>query len=228
VTPDKAGSPPEGGWESLKVDELKAELEARGLPKSGKKDELIARLADDDVAQAGTAPETEAATTPEVQEASEETAAAADASEEAAEETPKPARRRGSAETGTRTRKTPARSPDEAVLVRARARYVRSAPRKARLVMGHIRGKDVEQARAILAHAPRAVAEDILKLLNSAIANAESAYELGPEELRVVKAVVDEGPTIKRFRPRALGRATPIKKRTSHMTIELTTTSNGR
>ena len=105
MTPDKVNPPPEGGWESLKVDELKAELEARGLPKSGKKDELIARLADDDVAQAGTTPEAEAATTPEVQEVIEETAAAADASEEAAEETPKPARRRGSAETGTRTRR---------------------------------------------------------------------------------------------------------------------------
>jgi large subunit ribosomal protein L22 len=228
VTPDKVSPPPEGGWESLKVDELKAELEARGLPKSGKKDELIARLADDDVAQAGTAPETEAATTPEVQEVSEETAAAADASEEAAEETPKPARRRGSAETGTRTRKTPARSPDEAVLVRARARYVRSAPRKARLVMDHIRGKRVEQAQAILLHAPRAVSGDILKLLNSAVANAESAYELGPDELTVRRAFVDEGPTIKRFRPRALGRATKINKRTSHMTIELTTDGNGR
>jgi large subunit ribosomal protein L22 len=228
VTPDKVNPPPEGGWESLKVDELKAELEARGLPKSGKKDELIARLADDDVAQAGTAPETEAATTPEVQEVSEETAAAADASEEAAEETPKPARRRGSAETGTRTRKTPARSPDEAVLVRARARYVRSAPRKARLVMDHIRGKRVEQAQAILLHAPRAVSGDILKLLNSAVANAESVYELGPDELTVRRAFVDEGPTIKRFRPRALGRATKINKRTSHMTIELTTDGNGR
>jgi large subunit ribosomal protein L22 len=228
VTPDKVNPPPEGGWESLKVDELKAELEARGLPKSGKKDELIARLADDDVAQAGTTPETEAATTPEVQEASEETAAAADASEEAAEETPKPARRRGSAETGTRTRKTPARSPDEAVLVRARARYVRSAPRKARLVMDHIRGKRVEQAQAILLHAPRAVSGDILKLLNSAVANAESAYELGPDELTIRRAFVDEGPTIKRFRPRALGRATKINKRTSHMTIELTTDGNGR
>jgi large subunit ribosomal protein L22 len=228
VTPDKVSPPPEGGWESLKVDELKAELEARGLPKSGKKDELIARLADDDVAQAGTAPETEAATTPEVQEVSEETAAAADASEEAAEETPKPARRRGSAETGTRTRKTPARSPDEAVLVRARARYVRSAPRKARLVMDHIRGKRVEQAQAILLHAPRAVSGDILKLLNSAVANAESAYELGPDELTIRRAFVDEGPTIKRFRPRALGRATKINKRTSHMTIELTTDGNGR
>jgi large subunit ribosomal protein L22 len=228
VTPDKVNPPPEGGWESLKVDELKAELEARGLPKSGKKDELIARLADDDVAQAGTTPETEAATTPEVQEVSEETAAAADASEEAAEETPKPARRRGSAETGTRTRKTPARRPDEAVLVRARARYVRTAPRKARLVMDHIRGKRVEQAQAILLHAPRAVSGDILKLLNSAVANAESAYELGPDELTVRRAFVDEGPTIKRFRPRALGRATKINKRTSHMTIELTTDGNGR
>jgi large subunit ribosomal protein L22 len=228
VTPDKVSPPPEGGWESLKVDELKAELEARGLPKSGKKDELIARLADDDVAQAGTTPETEAATTPEVQEVSEETAAAADASEEAAEETPKPARRRGSAETGTRTRKTPARRPDEAVLVRARARYVRSAPRKARLVMDHIRGKRVEQAQAILLHAPRAVSGDILKLLNSAVANAESAYELGPDELTIRRAFVDEGPTIKRFRPRALGRATKINKRTSHMTIELTTDGNGR
>jgi ribosomal protein L22 len=228
VTPDKVNPPPEGGWESLKVDELKAELEARGLPKSGKKDELIARLADDDVAQAGTAPETEAATTPEVQDVSEETAAAADASEEAAEETPKPARRRGSAETGTRTRKTPARGPDEAVLVRARARYVRSAPRKARLVMDHIRGKRVEQAQAILLHAPRDVSGDILKLLNSAVANAESAYELGPDELTIRRAFVDEGPTIKRFRPRALGRATKINKRTSHMTIELTTDGNGR
>jgi large subunit ribosomal protein L22 len=228
VTPDKVNPPPEGGWESLKVDELKAELEARGLPKSGKKDELIARLADDDVAQAGTTPETEAATTPEVQEVSEETAAAADASEEAAEETPKPARRRGSAETGTRTRKTPARGPDEAVLVRARARYVRSAPRKARLVMDHIRGKRAQQAQAILLHAPRAVSGDILKLLNSAVANAESAYELGPDELTIRRAFVDEGPTIKRFRPRALGRATKINKRTSHMTIELTTDGNGR
>jgi ribosomal protein L22 len=224
------------------------------LPKSGKKEELIARLADDDVAQAGTTPEAappeeveaavadadEAATSEAAQEASEEAAAAADADEAAAEElgaeeegdaeaqAQQPRRRRGSAETGTRTRRAPARSPDEAVLVRARARYVRSAPRKARLVMGHIRGKRVEQAQAILLHAPRAVSGDILKLLNSAVANAESAYELGPDELTVRRAFVDEGPTIKRFRPRALGRATKINKRTSHMTIELTTEGNGR
>jgi ribosomal protein L22 len=229
--------PPEGGWESLKVDELKAELEARGLPKSGKKDELIARLADDDVAQAGTtpAPAAEKEAAAEVEEAppeatapKEEPAEEEPAEEAAAEPEKKPRRRRGSAETGTTTRKTPSRRPDEAVTVRARARYVRTAPRKARLVMDHIRGKRVEQAQAILQHAPRAVSTDILKLLNSAVANAESAYELGADELKIHRAFVDEGPTIKRFRPRALGRATPIHKRTSHMTIELTTDGNGR
>jgi ribosomal protein L22 len=243
--------PPEGGWESLKVDELKAELEARGLPKSGKKDELIARLADDDVAQAGTspapaaekeaapetdeaAPESEAAAEPEAaapesdEPAAEGEEPAAEGEEPAADEPKQPRRRRGSAETGATTRKTPSRRPDEAVTVRARARYVRTAPRKARLVMDHIRGKRVEQAQAILQHAPRAVSTDILKLLNSAVANAESAYELGADELTIHRAFVDEGPTIKRFRPRALGRATPIHKRTSHMTIELTTDGNGR
>ena len=242
--PDQINPPPEGGWESLKVDELKAELEARGLPKSGKKQALIERLADDDVAEAGTTPEpaaeisepavSEVAGGPatedsdEAQEAGEDAAAAADADEEAAEEQPKAPRRRGSAETGTKTRKTPSRRPDEGVTVRARARYVRTAPRKARLVMDHIRGKRVEHAQAILLHAPRAVSGDILKLLNSAVANAESAYELGPDELTIRRAFVDEGPTIKRFRPRALGRATKINKRTSHMTIELTTDGNGR
>jgi ribosomal protein L22 len=207
MSPDRIEAPEEG-WASLKVDELKEQLEARDLPKSGKKDELVARLE-------------------EFEEGGEPTPAAAE-EEEAPAPAPAP-RRRGSAETSTRReKKAPAPRPDGELIVRARSKYVRSAPRKARLVMAHIRGKDVEQARAILNHAPRAVAEDILKLLNSAIANAESAYELGPDELRVVKAVVDEGPTIKRYRPRALGRATPIKKRTSHMTIELTTTANGR
>jgi ribosomal protein L22 len=146
----------------------------------------------------------------------------ADASDDDAEEA-KPARRRGSAETtaGTRRKAAPKRV-DGQVVVRARAKYVRSAPRKARLVMNHIRGRDVEQARAMLNHAPRAISGDILKLLDSAVANAESNYELGADELRIARAYVDEGPTIKRYRPRALGRATRILKRTSHMTIELT------
>jgi ribosomal protein L22 len=237
VTPDKVNPAPEGGWESLKVDELKAELEGRGLPKSGTKAELIERLLDDDAAQAGSAPAapevagvpaTEDPASDEAQEASEDAAAAADADEEAAEKQPK-SRRRGSAETSTGTqRRQRAPRPEGDLVVRARAKYVRSAPRKARLVMDHIRGKRVEHAQAILEHAPRAVSTDILKLLNSAIANAESAYELGADELTVLRAYVDEGPTIKRYRPRALGRATRINKRTSHMTIELTAEGNGR
>ncbi len=107
-------------------------------------------------------------------------------------------------------------------VVRAHAKYVRSSARKARLVCDHIRGKSVEDARAILAHTPRAVARDWSKLLESAVANAEHNHELVGEDL-VIKAVhADEGPTIKRFRPRAMGRATKIRKRTSHLTILLT------
>ncbi len=251
--PDRMAGPPEGGWESLKVDELRDELEARGLPKSGTKAELVERLEDDEVAQEGAAPaeelkadevvEAEAAEEAVDAEAAEEEAAEEEAAQEAleADEAPEdeaaeeeaaeaeaPARRRGSAETGAQPRKAAPRREDGAVVVAARAKYVRSAPRKARLVMNHIRGKRVEDAQAILRFAPRAVSGDILKLLNSAVANAESAYELGADELRVRRAFVDEGPTIKRFRPRALGRATRINKRTSHMTIELTTEGNGR
>jgi len=236
---------PEAGWDSLKVDELKDELEARGLPKSGKKDELVARLEEEDSRGGETAaseavPEAVAEEVVAPEEPAEEPAAeevsAEEPGEEAAEEEPEEAadgapaprrrRRRGSAETTPERRQAAPRREDGAVVVSARARYVRSAPRKARLVMDHIRGKRVEQAQAILRHAPRAVSTDILKLLNSAVANAESAYELGPDELRIGRAFVDEGPTIKRYRPRALGRATRINKRTSHMTIELTTEGN--
>ena len=112
--------------------------------------------------------------------------------------------------------------------MRARAKYVRSAPRKARLVMQHIRGKSVADARAILDHTPRAASRDVLKLLNSAVANAENNYELAADELKVSHAYADAGPTIKRWRPRAYGRATRINKRTSHMTITLTTSEEGR
>ncbi len=107
-------------------------------------------------------------------------------------------------------------------VVRARAKYVRCAPRKARLVVDHIRGRPVEEARALLSHTPRAAAKDVLKLLNSCAANAENNHDLVADELRVHEAYVDEGPIIKRYRPRALGRATRINKRTSHMTITLT------
>jgi ribosomal protein L22 len=99
---------------------------------------------------------------------------------------------------------------------------VRTSARKARLVCDHIRGKTVEEARAILGHTPRAVARDWTKLLESAIANAENNHELVGEDLYVKAVHADEGPTIKRFRPRAMGRATKIRKRTSHLTILLT------
>jgi ribosomal protein L22 len=107
-------------------------------------------------------------------------------------------------------------------VVRAEARYVRTSARKARMVCGHLRGKSVEEARAILAFTPREVARDWSKLLESAVANAENNHELIEDDLLVREAYADEGPTIKRFRPRAQGRATPIRKRTSHLTITLT------
>jgi ribosomal protein L22 len=107
-------------------------------------------------------------------------------------------------------------------VVRARARYVRTSARKARMVCGHIRGKSVQEARAILAFTPRDAARDWSKLLESAVANAENNHELLEDDLVVREAYADEGPTIKRFRPRAMGRATPIRKRTSHLTITLT------
>lgn len=107
-------------------------------------------------------------------------------------------------------------------VVRAQARYVRTSARKARMVCGHLRGKSVDEARAILAFTPREVARDWSKLLESAVANAENNHELIEDDLLVREAYADEGPTIKRFRPRAQGRATPIRKRTSHLTITLT------
>ncbi len=112
--------------------------------------------------------------------------------------------------------------PVAAPVVRAQAKYVRSSARKARLVCDNIRGKSVEDARAILAHTPRAVARDWSKLLESAVANAEHNHELVGEDLFIKAVTADEGPTIKRFRPRAMGRATKIRKRTAHLTILLT------
>jgi large subunit ribosomal protein L22 len=118
-------------------------------------------------------------------------------------------------------------------IVRARARYVRTSARKARLVCDHLRGRSVAEARAILAFSPRDAARPWSKLLESAVANAESNHELVGDDLVVRDAFADEGPTIRRFRARAMGRAAPIRKRTSHLTITLTTdtkaaTSKGR
>jgi ribosomal protein L22 len=155
-----------------------------------------------------------------------------------AEEAPAPRRRRrraASAEAEPEEEEpapTPAAAPSRRrrgqrgerrdVVVRAQAKYVRSSARKARLVCDHIRGKSVEEARAILAHTSRAVARDWSKLLESAVANAENNHELVGEDLYIKAVHADEGPTIRRFRPRAMGRATRIRKRTSHLTILLT------
>jgi ribosomal protein L22 len=113
-------------------------------------------------------------------------------------------------------------STNGAPIVKAHAKYVRTSARKARLVADHVRGKSVVEARAILAHTPRAVAEDWEKLLNSAVANAEHNHELLGDDLRILSITADEGPTLKRFRPRAMGRASRIRKRTSHLSIALT------
>ena len=102
---------------------------------------------------------------------------------------------------------------------KAVAKHIRVSPRKARQVMDLIRGKDVANANAILKFMPNKGAEIISKVLNSAIANAEHNYEMDSNNLYVSKAFVDQGPTLKRFKPRAQGRADAIRKRTSHITV---------
>jgi ribosomal protein L22 len=108
-------------------------------------------------------------------------------------------------------------------IVRANAKYVRSSARKARLITDLIRGRSVPEARTILAFSTRAVAQDVEKVLRSAVANAESRPDLhwNGDDLVIVRATADEGPTLKRHRPRARGRASAIMKRTCHITIEL-------
>ena len=102
---------------------------------------------------------------------------------------------------------------------RAEAKYVRLSARKARLVLDHIRGRSVPEARTILAFTSRAAAVDIEKVLRSAVANAESAHGLDGDELIVLAAYADEGPTLKRWRARARGRVNRIRKRTCHITL---------
>ncbi|MRS12652.1 MAG: 50S ribosomal protein L22 [Actinobacteria bacterium] len=102
---------------------------------------------------------------------------------------------------------------------RATAKFVRVSPRKAREVVDLVRGKSVPDAEAILKFTPRAAAEIVGKVVHSAAANAEKNLRIRPETLYVSEAFVNEGPTIKRIRPRAMGRAFRINKRTSHITV---------
>jgi ribosomal protein L22 len=108
-----------------------------------------------------------------------------------------------------------------AIVVRASSRYVRVAPRKARLIADQVRGLHIEKARALLQFSPRGAAHDIRKLIDSAASNAENNHDLIGDEMRVAEITVDEGPTLKRFRPRARGSASPIHKRTSHIAVAL-------
>jgi ribosomal protein L22 len=173
-------------------------------------------------------PETEVEETPAEETPAEETEAAeAEVAEEPVAEEPTPkrsgAKKPAEPVAEERPAAAPAKpSPNGRPVVRAHAKYVRTSARKARLVCDHIRGKSVTEARAILAHTPRAVAEDWEKLLNSAVANAEHNHELLGDDLRILSVTADEGPTLKRFRPRAMGRASRIRKRTSHLSIALT------
>lgn len=102
---------------------------------------------------------------------------------------------------------------------KAVAKFIRISPRKARQVMALIRGKDVREAHAILKFTPNKGAELIEKVLTSAVSNAEHNYEMDVDSLVVSRCYVDEGSTLKRFKPRAMGRADAIRKRTSHITV---------
>jgi large subunit ribosomal protein L22 len=106
--------------------------------------------------------------------------------------------------------------------VRAKARYVRVAPRKARLVADQIRGMSVPEAQTLLEFSTRGAATDLKKLIDSAAANAENNHELIADEMRIAEIRVDEGPTLKRWRARARGRATRIEKKTCHVSVVLT------
>jgi len=104
---------------------------------------------------------------------------------------------------------------------RAAAKYVRISPRKIRLIMDQIRGKKVEEALNLLSFAPQKGAFILRKLISSALANAENNAGVDVDTLYIKRMYADEGPTLKRFRPRAMGRATRIRKRTSHLTVIL-------
>jgi ribosomal protein L22 len=126
------------------------------------------------------------------------------------------------------TKKAPARKPaakkeaPERPVVNARARFVRVAPRKARLVADQVRGLPLDDALPLLRFSTRSAAQDIRKLIESAAANAEANHDLVADDLMIKDIHVDEGPTLRRYRPRALGRATRINKRTSHIVVALT------
>jgi ribosomal protein L22 len=139
-----------------------------------------------------------------------------------------PAKPKAEAKPEAETSKAPARKrttkkeAPERPVVSARARFVRVAPRKARMVADQVRGLPLEDALPLLRFSTRSAAQDIRKLIESAAANAENNHDLVADDLLIKDIHVDEGPTLRRYRPRALGRATRINKRTSHIAVALT------
>jgi ribosomal protein L22 len=224
MSPSKPQTPSEGTPDEAKLEQEAAEsktVEAEAKPKRARRKPAAKAAADEPTAEAKPKPKAKA-------KAAAKPKADAEPADEAAEDAPKPRRTRRKAEPkvpaapASRAKRPSRDYGDTPPMVRAHAKYVRTSARKARLVCDHIRGKSVEEARAILAHASRDVARDWSKLLESAVANAEHNHELIGDELRIAAVKADEGPTLKRFRPRAMGRATKIRKRTSHLSITLT------
>jgi ribosomal protein L22 len=239
VTPDNPQDPQQGKVEETTPEEAKTAAEMAAIEEADQSATGEAPTAEDGPAPEGgaaaEADQAKRARTPKSKKQAEGTAAAETGVDKTAAEAapaekkpakPRQRRTKPADEKKAATSARPARrsrdAAEPAVVVRAQAKYVRTSARKARLVCDHIRGKSVAEARAILAFTPRAVAQDWIKVLESAVANAEHNHELAGEDLLILSVYADEGPTLKRFRPRAMGRATRIRKRTAHLTITLT------
>jgi ribosomal protein L22 len=187
---------------------------------SGTAAKATSKTADSKASKASTARTKSAATkTAAGSTAEQEPAKKAPAKPKAETKAKAPAKR--ATKSRTAATKTAAESPERPV-VSARARFVRVAPRKARLVADQVRGLPLDDALPLLRFSTRSAAQDIRKLVESAAANAENNHDLVADDLMIKDIHVDEGPTLRRYRPRALGRATRINKRTSHIAVALT------
>jgi ribosomal protein L22 len=200
-----------------KADATKASGEKAEAKKAAKKDDAKAAKSTKKAAAKKEAKKESKAKGKEKKAEGKETKKAAKAKKPAAK---KAAAKKEPAKTASK--KASAKAPAAPPVVKASARYVRIAPRKARLIADQVRGMHIEKARALLQFSPRGAAKDIHKLIDSAAANAENNHDLIGDEMRVSSITVDEGPTLRRYRPRAMGRATPINKRTSHIRVALT------
>jgi ribosomal protein L22 len=211
-----------------KTEKDQAKKPARKKPAAGKKAATKPAAASSAKPKAAAKPKKETAT--RGKGAAEATSKTADSKASEASTAKKPAAKKPAAKKPAAKPKAEAKpkakpkpkEPATRPVVNARARYVRIAPRKARLVADQVRGLPLEDALPLLRFSTRGAAQDIRKLLESAAANAEANHDLVADELLIKDIHVDEGPTLRRYRPRALGRATRINKRTSHIVVALT------